>query len=77
MISRLSTAGKTPPIKRATRGTPYGRLFIISRTIFTAFAHHLFMNSPANNDQSLCYAGYGAHLITIIARGHLVSAPVF
>jgi hypothetical protein len=32
---------------------------------------------PANNDQSLCYAGYGAHLITIIARGHLVSAPVF
>ena len=33
MISRLSTAGKTPPIKRAARGMPYGRLFIIiSRT---------------------------------------------
>ena len=33
MISRLSTVGKTPPIKRAARGMPYGWLFIIiSRT---------------------------------------------
>ena len=37
MISRLSTAGKTPPIKRAARGMPYGRLFIISRTNSVGF----------------------------------------
>ncbi len=58
MISRLSTAGKTPPIKRAAKGMPYGRLFIISRTSSHPARMWLWaLIGPANNDQSLCYGG--------------------